>query len=135
MVRRALQGETLKIYGTGEFMRDYIYVEDVARSFALAAANVGAVNGQRFVIGSGVGHTVAQAVRMVAELVTEMTGRPVEVEHTPPPEALSPIESRNFVAQMNAFEGATGFKPTVSLRDGIRKTIEYYLGLKEEGSA
>jgi nucleoside-diphosphate-sugar epimerase len=131
MVRRALRGETLTIYGTGESVRDYVYVEDAARCFARAAASVEAVNGRHFVVGSGVGHTVAQAVRLVAELVTERVGRPVRVEHTPAPATLSPIESRNFVARVDAFDEATGFRPGIQLSDGIQRTIDYLLASVE----
>jgi UDP-glucose 4-epimerase len=126
MVQRALSGQPLTIYGTGAFMRDYVYISDVARAFALAAERVDAVNGKYFVIGSGNGHTVVAAVRLVAELVAERTGRDVRVEHVEPPASLSVIETRNFVARSDAFRIATGWSASVSLREGLEKTITYF---------
>jgi nucleoside-diphosphate-sugar epimerase len=125
MVRRALAGERLNVYGTGEWLRDYVYVDDVARAFVHAARRPDAVNGRSFIIASGQGVTVAEAVRLVAELVGAHTGRRVEVEHVPPPSHLSPVETRQFVGRTDAFHAATGWSPSVSLREGIKKTIEH----------
>jgi nucleoside-diphosphate-sugar epimerase len=127
MVRRALAGERLNIYGAGNFLRDYVYVDDVARAFALAARHPEAVNGRAFVIASGQGTTVADAVRLVAELVGERTGRRVEVGHVAPPANLSAIELRQFVGRADAFREATGWTPALTLREGIKRTIEEFL--------
>jgi UDP-glucose 4-epimerase len=131
MVRKALKGETLRIYGKGDFLRDYVYVEDVARAFALAADHVDAVNGKHFVISTGTGHTLAQAVRLVAERVAARTGRQALVEHVAPPASLSPIDTRNFVGDPSAFARATGWRPSVSLQEGIDRTIDFFLANKD----
>jgi UDP-glucose 4-epimerase len=126
MVRRALAGETLKIYGTGEFLRDYIYVDEAARAFLCAADRAETVNARHFFLASGIGHTLADAVRLVAQLVSEKTGRVVPVEHVAPPPTLAPIENRNFVADTEPLWQAAGFRATVSLEQGLRQTIEYF---------
>lgn len=131
MIRRALAGETLKIFGGGEFVRDYVYVDDVARAFVLAADDPDAVNGQHFVLGTGEGITLRAAVERVVELVTAKTGRPVRIEHVEPPASLSPIETRNFVADSSALRKALGWTPQVSLDEGIRRTLEVFLQERE----
>jgi UDP-glucose 4-epimerase len=131
MIRKALKGETLRIYGKGDFLRDYVYVEDVARAFALAADRIDEVNGRHFVISSGEGHTLAQAVRLVAERVAARTGKTAPVEHVDPPASLSPIDTRNFVGDPSAYARATGWRPSVSLREGIDRTIEFFLANKD----
>jgi nucleoside-diphosphate-sugar epimerase len=125
MVRRALAGERLEIYGTGAWLRDYDYVDDAARAFVDAARDPDAVNGRSFIVASGEGVTVAAAVRLVAELVEEYTGRRVEVGHVPLPARLSPLETRQFVGRSDAFRRATGWAPRVSFREGLKYTIEH----------
>jgi nucleoside-diphosphate-sugar epimerase len=124
MVRRALAGETLTMYGTGAFVRDYVFVEDVARAFLSAAAAPDAVEGRHFLIGTGRGTTLAQALALVAERVARKTGHRVSVVSVDPPPGLSPIEQRNFVADTTRFRNATGWSTRVSLEDGIDQTIE-----------
>jgi nucleoside-diphosphate-sugar epimerase len=127
MIRKALKGETLRIYGKGDFMRDYVFVEDVARAFALAAEKADEVNGRHFVISTGTGHTLAQAINMVADRVALRTGKRAVIEHVEPPTALSPIETRSFIGDSSAFSMATGWRPSVTLQEGIDRTIDSFL--------
>jgi nucleoside-diphosphate-sugar epimerase len=127
MIRRALRGEPLTIYGAGNHLRDYVFIEDVAQAFLRAACANETVNGRYFVIGTGEGHTVSEAIRLVADRVAARTGRQVPVTHVEPPTRLSPIEARNFVADPSRFRDATGWHPGHSLRDGIDRTIEAFL--------
>lgn len=126
MIRRALKGEPLTVYGTGEYLRDYVYVEDVVHAFLLAGAKVGAVNGQHFIIGSGTGHTLAEAFNLVADRVALRTGRRVAVAHVEPPAGQAAIEARNFVADPTRFVRATGWRARWSLAEGIDATIEAF---------
>lgn len=134
MVRRALAGETLKVFGTGEFLRDYIYVDEAARAFLCAADRPDAVNGRHFFLATGVGHTLAEAIGLVARLVSERTGKVVGVEHVPPPPTLAPIENRSFVADVEPLWQAAAFRAEVSLEQGLQRTIEYFIRA-EEGRA
>lgn len=131
MVRRALAGETLKIFGTGEFLRDYIYVDEAARAFLCAADHASDVNGRHFFLANGVGHTLADAIKLVARLVGERTGKTISVEHVPAPATLAPIENRSFVADVEPLWQAAGFRAAVSLEQGLRQTIEYFIGAEE----
>ena len=51
----------------------------------------------------------------------------INVKIVKPPEGLSPIEDRNFVADPKSFSRLTGWQPVTSLTDGIGKTIEFFL--------
>ena len=127
MIRKALAGEPLTVYGVGAQLRDYVYVDDVALAFLDAAGKIESVNGRHFVIGSGQGYTIAQAMSLVSERVALKTGIAVPVLHVDSPSSLLPIESRNFVADTGQFNGATGWKAHYSLADGIDRTVEAYL--------
>jgi len=128
MIRKALKQESLTIYGRGEHIRDYVYVEDVANAFFMAGARMDAVNGQHFLVGSGQGTTIGDGLRLVAERVAAKTGARAPVVHVDPPADLSPIESRHFVADTGRFRRATGWQPCVSLAEGIDRTIAAMLG-------
>jgi nucleoside-diphosphate-sugar epimerase len=47
--------------------------------------------------------------------------------HVEAPSTLSPIERRNFVADTTQFVQATGWRPQISLVDGIDRTIAAFL--------
>jgi nucleoside-diphosphate-sugar epimerase len=127
MIRRALAGETLTIYGKGDQLRDYIYVDDVAFAFLKAVRNIESVNGRHFVIGSGQGYTIAQAMNLISERVSLKTGKVVNIMHIDAPPTLLAIEDRNFVADTRQFTEATTWKAHYKLVNGIDRTVEDYL--------
>lgn len=127
MIRKALAGKPLTVYGTGDQIRDYVYVEDVSLAFLKAASNIESVNGRHFVIGSGQGYTIAQAISLVSERVALRTGIAVPLVHVDPPSSLLPIEYRNFVADTGQFNEATGWMAHHTLAEGIDLTMERYL--------
>ncbi len=125
MVAKALNREPLTVFGAGEYVRDYVYVEDVTAAFLAAGAHIERASGRSFVIGTGTGHTVSQALNLVADRVALKTGCRVPVTHVDPPQPLHPIERRNFVADTTRFREATGWAPRVSLVEGIDRTVAY----------
>lgn len=124
MIRHARDGAPLTVYGAGEQLRDYLYIEDAARAFLMAAMHGDALTGGHFVIGSEVGYSIAAALELVAARAAARTGTPVEIRHVAPPDTLSPIENRNFVADSRRFRAATGWQPHHSLSEGIDRTLE-----------
>jgi len=126
MIRKALGGETLTIYGDGHRVRDYVYRDDVVRAFTLAAAHGQTMNGQHYVIGSGEGHSLAEAVSLVAARVLAKTGTRASVVHAAPSQPESPIDRRNFVADSSRFSELSGWKPMVKLVESIDRSIDFY---------
>ncbi len=128
MIAKALSGEPLTIYGEGKQLRDYVFVEDAARAFLLAVMSIEKTNGRHFVVGSGEGHTFVEAMTKVSEAVARKTGKTkVPLVHVDPPYPLSPIESRNFVADTTLLSSLTGWRARLSLDEGIDRTIEALL--------
>lgn len=127
MIRRALSGEALTVYGSGEQLRDYIHVEDVVMAFLRGAMQIPLLTGGHFVIGSGRGHSLTEAMRLIADRVVLQTGKKVSVKHIDPPSPQSPIEYRNFVADSRRFTELTGWKAHYTLAEGIDQTIGRFL--------
>jgi len=118
--QRALKGESVNIYGSGEYLRDYIHLDDVMAAFYLALENRDQVNGQYFNLGTGVGTTIKEAFSLVATLAEEVSGKKVIVSSVDLPDGLSKIEYRSFVADNRKFVSATNWKPQYTLESGIR---------------
>jgi len=118
MIRKATKGETVEVYGSGDWIRDYVFIDDVCRAFMLAAANQDTTNGRHFVIGSGVGHSL-RGVALMASL-----GR---VEHVTPPAPLGVLDTRSAVMDSTAFLRATGWHADVDIERGIGLTRDHYL--------
>lgn len=125
IARMAIAGADLRLYGDGNYLRDYVYVEDVARAFMAAGAH-GGVMGRTFNVATGKGISVREAFHLVADRAGRVTEKPVRIDSVPWPEGADPIEFRNFVADISSFERAAGWRPAFSLSQGVDRMIEYY---------
>ncbi len=101
----------LTVYGAGTAERDYVHVADVADAVcaALDATASGVYN-----IGTG----VATSVNALIELMTELLGPPVAVEHAP--ERPGEIQRSCLDASKAAADGL--WRARISLREGIART-------------
>jgi nucleoside-diphosphate-sugar epimerase len=122
----ALQGKDLQLYGDGNYLRDYVYIDDVVRAFLLAGVTDG-LAGSVFNLAGGTGVTVQQAFNLVADRVAAVTGKRVKVESARWPEGANPIEFRNFVAVTDRLRHATGWAAAVALQQGIDLLIARFL--------
>lgn len=126
MAVNAIAGKPLTVYGDGDYVRDYIYIDDVVGAFLAAGANIQHLNGNYYVVGSGKGCSIRKMAETVADLAARLTDTHVDVHHVPVPKDLSQIEFRHFVADTSRFRMDSGWKPAFSLQEGVRRTIEFY---------
>ena len=126
MIRKALKGEALTIFGTGTYMRDYLYIDDVVDAFLKAAINIEKTKGNYYVLGTGVGHTILEMATMIKIEVKKISGKEIKILFAPFPEGTSQIEYRNFIADSSKFRKDKDWSAKISLREGIKRTIKYF---------
>jgi UDP-glucose 4-epimerase len=119
-LKQALADDEILVYGDGSQRRDLTYVDDAVAALLLAAARDDA-NGRVFNLG-GDGHV---SLIELAELVIGVAGSG-RIRVIPFPEDRKVIDIGDFYADYAEIERALGWKPVVSLEDGLRTTIRYY---------
>jgi UDP-glucose 4-epimerase len=124
-LRLALQGGEILVYGDGAQTRDLTYVDDAVAAFLLAAARE-ETNGRVYNLG-GEGHV---SLLELAEIVTSLAGSG-SVRVIPFPEDRKSIDIGDFYADYSAIEREVGWRPTVDVREGVRRTLDFY---REHGS-
>jgi len=121
-VKMALRGESLKVYeGVSDKRRDYIHVDDVIKAFVKALeAPKGVYN-----VCTGIGTTVWDMACLIAqEALIKGNGKSGGVGRVPDPKGLNSIEYRTWICDHHLFTWATGWKPQVSVHEGVRRTVE-----------
>lgn len=126
MIGKALRNENLTIYGKGDFIRDYCYVQNYVDAFVLAAES-DKTNGEIYVLGSGEGKTFLEVVSKIKEIVENLTNKKLVIKHVPFPEGENEINKRNFTADFSNFNKAVGWNPEIGFEEGLKRTIEFYL--------
>jgi len=114
-ILRMLQGERPVIYGTGERRRDFVYVDDV-NDFHVLALEDGRADNRTFNVGSGVNFSVKEIYALVESLL--QTGLQPLYQPELPGEAEMTLADLASSAQL-------GWKPRVSILEGLSRTIEY----------
>jgi UDP-glucose 4-epimerase len=119
-IRLALEGNVIQIYGDGSQMRDLVYVDDVADAFLRAGAT-DAVNGDVFNVGGAEPITH----RDLANLLIAEAGRG-SVKFVDWPPEIKRIDIGSFYCDSSKFARVSGWRPTIDLREGFRRTLAYY---------
>ncbi|MBT5663604.1 MAG: NAD-dependent epimerase/dehydratase family protein [Alphaproteobacteria bacterium] len=119
----ALAGDIVSLYGGGNYIRDYIYIDDVVDAFILASISSKSA-GEVFNIGSGNGTSVRDAFNAVTQEVYRQTNRIIEMKDVPWPENSPKIDMRNFTASIKKAHTCLGWSPKVSLQTGIATTVK-----------
>ncbi len=123
-IRMALRGETIKLFGGGEQLRDFNYVDDVVAAMLLAIVNDKCM-GRFFNLGSHKAHSLLDFVAILKKHC------PFEVETAPFPEDKKIIDIGNYFGDFTRFREATGWNPEVDLEEGLEKTVAFYKEHKE----
>jgi NAD dependent epimerase/dehydratase len=122
IVSQALLREVVHL-GNLEARRDFTYVDDTVEGFMMAAITEGI---EGVVVNLGTGEDIS--VREVAETIIALTGRKVRIEVEE--ERMRPERSEvmRLVSDNRLAREKIGWRPEVSLEDGLRKTIDWIEG-------
>lgn len=114
-IRAALAKKPLPLYWKGEQIRDFIYIED------LAQAHVDVLNLSGFNI-FNLGSETGIKIKHVVDLIFEILGYSVPIADLG--ERKGDVHA-NYAAS-DKLKKTVGWKPKISLREGLKRTIDYY---------
>jgi len=118
-VNRALTGEIIQLFGTGEQIRDFNYVEDVVEALIRASQCRDCIGEVYNLSGD------KAALKDVAQKLIRLCGKST-IELIPFPEERKKIDIGDFYGTSEKFQRATGWRPEVDLDEGLSRTITYY---------
>ena len=116
-IMQALHNEDITIYGNGEQTRSFCYCDD------LIEAMIRMMNTDDSVTGPiNIGNPNEFTIKQLAEMVIELTGSKSKIVYLPAV-ADDPTQRQPTI---NKAKEILHWEPTVQLRDGLRKTIDYF---------
>ena len=127
MTLRALEGQPLPVYGRGENVRDWLYVDDHAAAL-LAVLERGRV-GETYAIGGGAERRNLEVVHAICRTLDELRPDP----RVGPREALvrfvddRPGHDLRYAIDASKVAAELGWRPRESFESGIRRTVQWYL--------
>ena len=112
----ALKGETAEVFGDGSQSRDFTYIDDIAEGTikALKPVSYEIIN---------LGNNRPHSLREVIELIERYTGKKLKVVH----KEFHKADMKATWAEIEKAEKILGWKPKVSLEEGVKRTVEWFL--------
>ena len=124
LLSRALAGETLEVWGSGDVVRDFVHVDDVVAALIAAASYGGAAPVLN--VGSGIGRSVADIVRDIGAVAGMGAIRAV---HRP----ARPVDVPVNVLDISLVRRELGWAPAVPWLEGLRRTAAWFFANSNAG--
>ena len=124
---KAIAGQPLPIYGTGENVRDWLFVEDHAAAL-ITVLTKGTV-GETYLVGGNAERTNLEVVHSICDLVDKRLGVSSEgprrrlIEFVPD----RPGHDLRYAIDSSKLQHELGWRPTVTFDEGLAQTIDWYI--------
>jgi UDP-glucuronate decarboxylase len=123
-VVQALRGEELTLYGTGEQTRSFCYVDDLVEGLIRLMNVEPSGEGGDVHTPVNIGNPGEFTIRQLAEEVARLCGSEVKIKYCPLPQD-DPKQRQPDISRARKL---LGWQPTIPLREGLQKTVEYFAG-------
>ena len=125
VILAALEGKTIPVYGKGENVRDWLFVDDHAEAL-LVILEKGAL-GETYNVGGNNERTNIELVRTICSLMDELAPT-----HKPHENLIKFVEDRpghdmRYAIDASKIERELGWRPSVTIEEGLRRTVAWYL--------
>jgi dTDP-glucose 4,6-dehydratase len=133
-IKRILNEENIPVYGTGENIRDWLYVGDHARAIDMIF-HFGKI-GETYNIGGNNEMTNIEIINKIIELEDELLNRPKDYST----KLITFVTDRlghdkRYAINSNKLQKELGWAPMMNFDDGLKNTIKYYLSKIEQENA
>lgn len=129
IILNALDGKALPIYGKGDQIRDWLFVEDHAKALYTVATK-GTV-GETYNIGGHNEKKNIEVVRAICTILNELRPKSTKYENQITFVEDRPGHDRRYAIDSTKMSTHFGWKPEETFETGLRKTVEWYLNNTE----
>jgi len=119
-IRLLLEGKPIKVFGDGLQLRDFTYVDDCIEALLLAGASDKA-NGKVYNLGSSEVICLKDLSKMMVNL-----GHGGSFELAPFPAERKTIDIGDYYSDFSLITKELGWVPKIDLKDGLKRTLNYY---------
>jgi len=117
-INAVFEQKKISVFGDGEQVRDFIFVEDLAKAHVLALEKIDEIEFDSFNVGSAKGHSVNECIKTIFELMEKET----EIDFLNPRKG----DPKKLVADTTKIKEKLGWEPETDFKQAIKKTIDFF---------
>jgi UDP-glucose 4-epimerase len=125
-IRKALDDEEIPVFGDGRILRDFLYIDDLVDCM-IKVASVEDAYGKVFNVGTGIPVSFFDLAEKIVAIAG--TGKTKFTEFT---RERKEVEPGDYYADITRITKTTGWRPAISLDEGIARTIDFYRQFRKE---
>jgi dTDP-glucose 4,6-dehydratase/UDP-glucose 4-epimerase len=119
-IKSLIDGQPIQVYGTGNQLRDFNYVDDCVAALLLAGSS-DVARGKVYNLGSD----EVTSLKDLAHIMVEMD-QGGSVAFVPFPPERKAIDIGDYYGDFGLIRKELGWEPSVSLRQGLERTLQYF---------
>ena len=123
MIHNCIHKKTINIYGTGNNLRNYLYIDDLVEALLITAKKIKKLESREFLLCNEMSHSFNEVIKIISANLN----RKIKIQNKKYSRKIHPIEKRSFIGNNSLFRKKTGWKPLVKLHVGIDKMIKQNL--------
>jgi len=113
-----IKGKTFSMWGDGEGKKDYLYIDDLIDSICVALNNKERINDPFLNVSYGTSYSLNYLI----EIAEKLTRKKLNIEYQNPKD----FDIQSMVLDSEKFRNIFDWKPKVSIKEGIERSINYY---------
>jgi dTDP-glucose 4,6-dehydratase len=127
MITNALKGRPLPVYGDGQQIRDWLYVDDHCRAILTVLRR--GEPGETYNLGGNNQPTNLSVVKTICEVLDELAPTSLHIPHQELIQYVTdrPGHDRRYAMNISKIRSQLGWAPEESLHSGLLKTVRWYL--------
>ena len=123
IIDRAISEKKITLYGNGNYVRDFIYLEDVIMGIIYALKNCNKLHKDYYYLTTEIGKSFNNLAKIINSELSKIYKFTAKVKYKKWPNTSIILDKRSFVGNSFLFKKVTGWKPKYSLRSAIRHYI------------
>jgi len=124
-IKLILEDKKIELFGGGDQIRDFNYVDDVIDGFLITGADDSS-NGNFYNLGGQSPISLKELVKLMIEIAGSGS-----FEEKPFPDERKKIDIGDFYSDYSKIKNELGWEPKISIREGLEKTFKYYKKYKQ----
>ncbi|MEE3624564.1 dTDP-glucose 4,6-dehydratase [Nitrospirillum sp. BR 11752] len=125
MILNGMEGKKLPVYGKGDNIRDWLFVEDHARALVLIVRK--GVPGERYNVGGNAEQRNLHVVETICDLLDERLPSSTKRRDLITFVTDRPGHDQRYAIDASKIKRELGWEPSVTFEEGIRRTVDWYL--------